>query len=151
MAHELLVENGKAAMFYVGEPPWHGVGTRWAEPATAEEAISAAGLDWEVVKVPLYVAGGTRLHELPDKFATVRRDAIGTDSLRSFGIVGPQYQPLQNRDAFRFFDDIAGEAQAIYHTAGALGNGERIWLLVKLPESMAVAWEEAINRCGASC
>ena len=139
MAHELLIEHGKAAMFYLGEPPWHRLGTRLDGPATAEQAIRAGGLDWEVEKVPLYVAGGVRLHELPGKFAMVRRDAIGTDNLRPFGIVGPQYQPLQNRDAFTFFDDIAGEAKAIYHTAGALGHGERIWVLAMLPDSMVVA------------
>jgi hypothetical protein len=26
MAHELYIENGKAAMMYVGTPPWHGLG-----------------------------------------------------------------------------------------------------------------------------
>jgi phage/plasmid-like protein (TIGR03299 family) len=146
MAHDLLIENGTAAMFYVGKPPWHHLGVPLDRPATAEQAVRAGGLDWEVEKVPLYVAGGVRLHELPGKFAMVRRDAIGTDRLRPFGIVGPQYRALQNRDAFRFFDDIAGEAQAIYHTAGALGHGERIWVLAKLPDSIMVANVDAVDK-----
>jgi hypothetical protein len=41
MAHELLIEDGEAAMFYVGARPWHGLGTRLANPATAEE-----GKEW---------------------------------------------------------------------------------------------------------
>ena len=61
MAHELLIEDGKAAMFYVGEPPWHGLGQRLDQPATSAQAIKAAGLDWVVEKVPLYIAGGFRL------------------------------------------------------------------------------------------
>ena len=65
MAHELLIEDGEAAMFYVGDPPWHGLGQRLDSPATAAEAIKAARLDWQVTKVPLYIAGGNRLHELP--------------------------------------------------------------------------------------
>ena len=56
----------------------------------------------------------------------VRQDKVGRPDCRAFGIVGEQYRVLQNRDAFRFFDEIAGESGAIYHTAGALGEGERI-------------------------
>lgn len=53
MAHELLIENGKAAMFYVDAAPCHGLGTPLKTPPTSEEAIRAANLDWQVAKVPL--------------------------------------------------------------------------------------------------
>ncbi len=146
MAHDLLIEDGKAAMFYVGTPPWHRLGTRLDNPATAEDAIKAANLNWTVSKVPLYVAGGTRLHELPGRFATVRQDRIGTRDLRAFGIVGEKYEPLQNRHAFRFFDDIVGDGKAIYHTAGALGDGERIWILAKLPTTIRAADHDEVSK-----
>ena len=54
MSHELHISEGKAAMMYVGGPPWHGLGTRLDKPATSREAIRAAGLDWKVKLVPVH-------------------------------------------------------------------------------------------------
>ena len=50
MAHNLLIQNGHASMFYINEVPWHGLGTKLDKPATAQEAIRAANLDWPVIK-----------------------------------------------------------------------------------------------------
>lgn len=98
-------------------------------PATAEEAIKAAGLDWEVSLRPV-TAGGA---EVPGYYAVVREDRnIG------LGVVKGRYVPIQNREAFSFFDSVVGDGKAIYHTAGALGNGERIWILAKLPDDLVV-------------
>ncbi len=54
MSHNLLMQNGQASMFYIDEVPWHGLGTKLDKPATAQEAITAARLDWKVVKLPLF-------------------------------------------------------------------------------------------------
>ena len=57
MPHELsFATNGTAEMFYVGATPWHGFGQQLDNPATAEEAIRAAQLDWEVTLEPVYEA-----------------------------------------------------------------------------------------------
>jgi hypothetical protein len=50
MAHNLLIQNGQASMFYINEVPWHGLGTKLNKPATAQEAIQAANLDWPVIR-----------------------------------------------------------------------------------------------------
>src|SRR5688500_3965559 len=136
MAHEIHIDNGgRASMMYVGEEPWHGLGTPLQSPATSTEAIQAANLDWTVVKKPLAAIEGKRVLRVPDLYATVRTDWWdGAEDTPVFGVVGRNYTPLQNRDAFSFFDDIVGRDAAVYHTAGALGNGERVWILAKLPD-----------------
>jgi phage/plasmid-like protein (TIGR03299 family) len=134
-------------MFYADEVPWHGLGTRLEGPATAQEAISAARLDWPVIKIPLYAGGdGERKRHVPGRFAIVPAHRWGKDDCPVFGIVGSDYTPLQNHEAFEFFDSIVGDGAAIYHTAGALGDGERIWILAKLPSDIEVAGSDVASK-----
>ena len=109
-------------MMYTGTRPWHGLGVELESPATAAEAISAAALDWEVETRPVYqyapdqMVGGRQLYrhvEIPGKNAIVR-----VDTNEAFAVMGSSYEPLQNRDAFNFFDAVVGQGEAIYHTAG---------------------------------
>ena len=71
MAHNLLIQNGQASMFYINEVPWHGLGTKLDKPATAQEAIHAAHLDWKVVKLPLFT--GSKRIPVTDRFTVIRR------------------------------------------------------------------------------
>ena len=139
MGHNLNETNGKSAMMYVGEVPWHKLGTKLDHPATAAEAMEAAGLDFTVEKACLK----TDILDLPVEryFGTVRRDTN-----QVLGVVGSRYTPIQNKDAFTVFDALTGEGEAIYHTAGALGNGERIWLLAKLPEYIRVNGNDLVEK-----
>ena len=53
MGHNLNTNNGKASMFYVGETPWHKLGTKLDNPATAQEALEAAHLNYTVERCPI--------------------------------------------------------------------------------------------------
>ena len=141
MSHHLLIQNGQASMFYINEVPWHGLGIKLDQPATAQEAIQAAHLDWPVIKLPLNA--GSKHIPVPDKFAIIRKTSnLVSKSDPVLGVVGKDYTPLQNKDAFRFFDPIVGQNAAIYHTAGALGQGERVWILAKLPGHIRVVGDD---------
>ena len=135
------------SMFYSGEVPWHGLGTQLENPATAEEAINAAGLDWEVKCGHIIVSNFNEKKVskeivIPEHFCTVRMD-----KKIPLGIVGRLYTPIQNREAFSFFDSVVGEKQATYHVAGALGKGETVWILAKLPSDIRiVGTDDIINK-----
>lgn len=133
--HNLNMVDGKASMAYFGELPWHTLGTRLDHPATSLEAIAAANLNYEVRVVEMITSdpmfGGLAI---PFGRAVVRED-----TRQVLGNVGPTWKPVQNREAFNFLDAIAAEDKIEYHTCGALGNGERIWLLAKLPGVIRVA------------
>jgi phage/plasmid-like protein (TIGR03299 family) len=146
MAHELLIEGGNAAMMYVGETPWHGLGTALDAPPTAAEAIVAAGLDWRVVKKPLCAVADGIWYEIPEKYAVVREDRWGTEDCPIFGTVSENYVPLQNREAFSFFDSVIQSKTATYETAGALGQGERVWVTAKLKEDVEIVKGDRLQR-----
>ena len=146
MAHELEIRNGDASMFYVGDVPWHGLGTKLDKPATAAEAIKAAKLDWRVRKVPLYAIENGVQSSVRNTFGIVRDDLWGNPDCPVLGIVGQDYTPLQNEDAFAFFDPIVGRNAAIYHTAGVLRDGQRIWILAKLPTDIVVSRDDVAER-----
>ena len=143
MSHNLMIRNGQAAMFYIEQTPWHGLGTRLDRPATAKEAIQAAHLDWSVTKTPVYATSNGARIVVPDTFAVIRQDPLHSPVL---GVVSKDYTPLQNTEAFAFFDPIVGENAAIYHTAGALGQGERIWLLAKLPGQLRIVLDDVADK-----
>lgn len=130
MAHELASTNGKTAMMYAGETPWHGLGTKLDNPATAAEAIDAAGLNYQVELQTVTTEQGIAI---PTRKAVVR-----TDSNEVLGVVGNSYRPVQNHQCFGFLDAVVADGNIRYHTAGALGKGERVWMLAKLPGEIRI-------------
>ena len=148
MAHNLNFNErtGRYSFFSVQEKAWHGLGQIVADYPTSAEAIKHAGLDYEVIKSPLYTNASNIIDptdsieirdnevNVPNYFATIR-----TDNNAVLGVVGKEYHIVQNREAFSFFDAIVGGTDGIlYETAGALGNGERIFITAKLPDYIRV-------------
>jgi phage/plasmid-like protein (TIGR03299 family) len=127
----------------VAPSPWHNLGTELTDPATARETIDTAGLNFTVLKIPLTKA--MKPNHATDlslaRWATVR-----TDTGDVLGNVGAGYVPIQNRDAFKFFDSLVADNKAIYETAGALGRGERIWILARLPGFIKVHGNDIVGK-----
>src|SRR3990167_8634121 len=142
MSHNLnMNEEGRASMMYTGETPWHKLGTYLGENAvTAEEAIKAANMEWEVSLHPVY-SGFAELKEIDDFKAVIRQDTGDV-----LGIRKQKYTPYQNKDAFKVLDPFIGEGKARWHTAGVLGKGERVWIQAKLPGYIEVTKNDIIEK-----
>jgi phage/plasmid-like protein (TIGR03299 family) len=120
MPHEI------ETMAYFGGLPWHRLGTALDEADLYDwpSASKKAGLDWTVELVPLQTA---------DTQARVTHRAVRrTSDARVLGTVGPRYAPLQNKDAFSWFQPFLDAKEAALHTAGSLKGGSRVWVLAKL-------------------
>lgn len=144
MAHNLNVNanTGKAAFFSVKEKAWHNLGTILKEnPKTSQDALKEAGLDYNVDLFPNMIQTPNGLIE-SGSFSTVR-----TDTFQILGnSLGNRYEIFQNTQAFDFFDSVIGENLALYETAGALGNGETIFITAKLPNYIKVGGNDVIEQ-----
>ena len=126
MSHELEIVDGVAKMAYVGAKPWHGLGVELEEGVTPKEMMVAAGLDWEVEKVYMYYGMMDEI-KVETKQALIRK----TDQ-KLLDIVGVDWNPVQNVEAFNFFDSFCKQGQMTMHTAGSLFDGKRVWALAKI-------------------
>jgi phage/plasmid-like protein (TIGR03299 family) len=143
MAHNLF--NRRIA--FVGDVPWHKLGVQVGTSVTAAEMIRAARLSW---KVELRRAPGARSRKgKPDEYDRylIMREPVDEEKEEvALGMVGNRYVPLQNEEAFSFFEPFVQNGWAQFDTAGALGNGERVWVLAKLTGQIVVAPGDAIDR-----
>jgi len=136
MAHNIDTSTGSAA-FYMhkknpDDAPWHMLGQWQGEAATADEALRLAHLDWGVKLTPV-LANVEELMtiEVPGKFVTYR-----DDTCEPLGVVGKQYLPTQNLDAFEWVSEISGEAT--FETAGALDGGRRVFVSANLNREILI-------------
>src|SRR5476651_811071 len=148
-------DTQKHSFMSVKQKAWHGLGTIINDYPTSAEAIKYAGLDYTVEKRNLFTYGDDTNPEtedndvvmewrvdVPDQYATVRTD---TDEV--LGVVGKDYEVVQNVNAFEFFDSlIGGKNGVLYETAGALGKGERIFITAKLPDYIRVGRDDLIEQ-----
>jgi phage/plasmid-like protein (TIGR03299 family) len=118
MSHEV------ETMAWAHEVPWHGLGVQVSGDLSPEEMLVAAGIDWEVELRDILVDGGGKI---PGHQALVRK----TDG-KVYDIVGQRWKPVQNREAFQFFNEIARAGGAKMETAGALHGGQTVWGLARL-------------------
>jgi phage/plasmid-like protein (TIGR03299 family) len=152
-------------MFSVKVVPWHGLGTKLEEAPSCDVAIQQAGLDWDVETQPVF-ANAMQLPELsvqdlidgkpapqemvrnPGEFVplpeaqVVRRRTDGS----VLGVVGSRYVPVQNRDAFAFFDPLVQDGMAVLHTAGSLDGGRTVWILAQIGRERHIIGEDRIGQ-----
>ncbi|MBS7565496.1 DUF945 domain-containing protein [Mucilaginibacter sp. Bleaf8] len=154
MAHHLNFNEARQeySFFSVKERAWHGLGKIVEHYPTSAEAIKFAGLDYTVEKRPLFtIDSNTHCWNneeavpdiaVPNYFATIR-----SDTEQVLGVVGKDYEVVQNVNAFEFFDAIVGGGDGVlYETAGALGKGERIFITAKLPGYIRVGKDDFIEK-----
>jgi hypothetical protein len=130
MAHMLeMLADGQASMAYAGDLPWHGLGFKVSDDLTPEQMMEAARLDWTVDTVPLTAPYGGK------ELATGHSALIRSSDNKVLDVITNDWKPLQNIEAFQFFNDFVGAGDMSMHTAGSLMDGKMVWGLAKINES----------------
>lgn len=105
------------------EATWSRVGTDVTGAQSIQEVLQKSGLDYEVVKTPLFLDNG---YQVPGRFAIKKADED-----KVFGIVGSDYTICQNSDAFEFVNLIGEGLEFV--KAGQTYHG-LVYIIARLPE-----------------
>lgn len=147
VSHTLIGTNSEASlahalfqdtMAYVGETPWHGLGKRVPPQTSAVEMIRAANLDWVMFTQP---ASGA-VQDAKGRWSRRRllREPVGPEREPvEFASVGSRYVVVQNRDAFNFFDPLLDTGVATLESAGALHQGQVVWIQARIATHYQIA------------
>jgi len=131
MAH--MVET----MAYAGETPWHGLGTNVPADLGPLQMMQKAGCDWSVSKQQMYVLDGVPV--------TGKKALVRDQDNSVLDIVGDDWNPVQNEDAFQFFHEYCMAGDMEMQTAGSLDNGRNVWVLAKVKESFSILGDDQID------
>jgi phage/plasmid-like protein (TIGR03299 family) len=131
MAHNPNQMNGKYSMFCTGDTnaAWRKLGQRTPNAVTWEQAMDLAQLNWTVIKQQLFGDSLGGFSQSVAAFGIFRQD-----NGAFLGSVGDRYTPMQNENLFTIGDLLVeSTGGSHYDSAGALGQGERVWCCIKLP------------------
>ena len=142
MSHEV------ETMAYANEVPWHGLGARVDSSVTIEEMQVAAGLDWNLVKVPMVygeIGGETEAAKLAGKAVTERVAIVRDKDGKRMTFSSPSWNPMQPAEVLGFMRDYVAAGAATLETAGALRGGKVVWGLARLNQSFEVGRGDRLN------
>lgn len=152
----------------IGQPWQYTEAVNVEDCKTTKEVMIKAGLNYEVkkhelvAKMPIdvmnmdkalddfnnlkkkdsdaHILGSNLYTTCPNAYCTYR-----DDYKIPLGTVKKQYTIVQNKEAFKFFDDVIGANEAKWQTAGFFGNGEKVFVSAKLPDNILVKGDKVDN------
>ena len=141
MAHELYIDGtGKASMAYVGDAPWHSLGSKLTEGAPLEVWAREAGLNFIVNAADVQF-------ETPDgnKVYDSRRVLYRNDTNAPLAVVGSKYKVVQPMEVLEFFRNLTVEHGWSLETAGVLFNGAKYWALARTGQEVRIMGQDLLQ------
>lgn len=142
MAHMIDVSTGKAAMAYIGETPWHGLGQALIPGSTIEAWTQQAGLGYTVLESPVkYETPATTEPQVWNARKVLHR----SDNGAPLAVVSNSYNVVQPREIMEFFRKLTDLGGFELETAGALSDGRRVWALARVSEGAPIVDRDIVR------
>jgi len=146
MSHNLDMSNDRVNMAFLGSRKdiWHGLGQQMAKGMSIAEWGTAAGLEWQAVKVPALAALPHQIVEVPGRYHIARND---TWALLNEQTVTDIYQPHQPKELMAWFERyVSVDDRFTLDVAGSLRGGQIIWATATFRPGLEVAGSKHVAR-----
>lgn len=107
--------------------PWKKSGKDISQFTNVMDAITETGMDYTVQPEPAGVMFGGEFVPSPK-----RKHIIRQDTRQCLGVCKEVWKPLQNVDAFSFFQKWIDDGLCRLEAIGHLNEGEKLWILAKI-------------------
>lgn len=137
MSHEIDLTTGTAAIAYVGDTPWHGLGQKLEVGASIEDWTKAAGLGWNVDRAAVQFSATPGPISTMSSMAN-RHVLYRTDTAAPLSVVSDSYKVVQPAQIMDFFRSLTEKTDAQMETAGSLFEGKVIWALARMGDDFKI-------------
>ncbi|AXY55740.1 DUF932 domain-containing protein [Acinetobacter chinensis] len=139
MAHQ--IEN----MAYVGQTPWHGLGSQLSQNQPIDVWAQQAGMDWQIESSNVsYMAQNERGQSIIMPYEE-QRVLYRSDTHAPLSVVSQRYQEVQPREILEFYRDLTEQSGFELETAGVLKGGRKFWALAKTGQTSALKGKDVSN------
>ena len=143
MAHELATMiDGRNAMAYVGDEPWHGLGQKLTKGASLETWTKEAGMDFIIGGAQIQYQNAVTNEMLVQGSKQV---LYRQDTGAALGVVGTKYKVVQPIEIMEFFRDLTLEQGFELETAGVLFGGSKYWALARTGNEVTIAGNDVLK------
>jgi phage/plasmid-like protein (TIGR03299 family) len=142
MAHMIDQTTGRAAMAYINETPWHGLGQALTPGADIDTWTREAGLNYTVLESSvLYNSpASSELQSWPNRKVLHR-----SDTGAPLAVVSDGYKVVQPGQVMDFFRELVQLNGFELETAGALSDGRRVWALARVGDDAPVVSRDIVR------
>ena len=139
MAH--LLES----MAYVGETPWHELGSKLPPKQPIEVWADKAGMNWNICATPVrYMTEQAGTLGAVMSFAE-QMVLYRSDTKSPLSVVSDRYQVVQPREVLEFYRDLTEVSGFELETAGVLKSGKKFWALAKTGKESVLKGNDVVK------